>query len=272
MSEKITWTIANAENFVDFLKRFTKIDSNALIEFSTNNKIRSNCYTASKSSTKYGAIPIEDVFHIDEKNQLVEPIKMGIYNIEKFTSNLKNMVNDAEGTKDLLFTLEYSKDKDGELYGKRFIISDDNAEIEYPCAAKTLFRWLKDDILENVMNTTDKTFTFVLDPITLKKISNYSDAEVGTDLSMMPFLEDDGTTTILFKGRNFKRRWNLGAEVTDTNTKNYPKYASSIKKEFLKFLDADTYNICVTDTALILFSTQGEFKIVLAKLLDDDND
>lgn len=267
MSEKIVWTIANAENLISFLKKFTTIDTNALLEFSADGNIKSNCFTAAKSATKSGSIPIEDVFDIDDTNEIKTSIRMGIYNISKFIANIGVAL--ASNPRVLTFTLEYDKDKDGEYYGKKFIISGDTVEMEYPCANKTLFRCLKSDVLNKVLSTDDTEFSFDLDYETISTVNQHAAAEVGTDLTFVPEKDKDGNIQIIFKGRNFKRWWNnLNAEVDDS-IKNWSQLSTSIKKDFLKFLDKETYRVYSLDSSIVLVSTESNFKIVLAKLIDD---
>lgn len=269
MSKTLNLKIASAQNFISFLKKFNKIDSNALIEFTTDDKIRSNAHTAAKTSTKYGAIPIEDVFEVDDRNELTEPIKMGIYNIDRFITNLENILID--GTDNLVFTLEYSKTKDGDLFGEKFIIANEYTQIEYSCAAKNLFKWIPDEILNKITDTEVAEYSFEISPEVLARIKSFCDVETGSDVFISPYLEEAGNTTILFKGKNFKRRTNLTNEIFKYNN-DYSKLGSLLKKEFLKFLDKEYYKVFVTPVSYIFESRDSEFKIVLSKSTEDDED
>jgi len=259
----IRFKFLSISNFTDFLKRFMVVDSNALLELRTDNTLVIKTYTAARTAVKYGVLKLEDVFDFDpDSDSVVENIKIGIYNIERLVKTI-SMYSEKD---DVTFDLQYELDSDGDLFGKSIITNNGILEITFDCAQKSLFKFMPDDILKTVFNTERTSFLFKLDTTTLKLVEGVSALEANTDLELEIHKDGSDEYYLQISGKNFSYKFTGDVDVLTGEEKII------ISKEYLKYLDKETYNVVAIDTSLLLFSDDSETKISFGRVLSNDDE
>lgn len=259
-ANNLSFRFLNASNFSDFLKRFIVVDSNALLELRTDNTLVIKSYTASRTAVKYGVLKLEDVFDFDPDEDKVESnIKIGIYNIERLIKTIA-MYGEKD---DVTIDFQYDLDSDGEFFAKNIHFDNGVLDMDFACAQKSLFKFMPDDIVKTVFNSEDYGFKFKLDSATLRIIESATALESGTDLNLVVRGEEDDYY-LEFNSKIFKYKYTNEVEVEKTDD------PVTISKDYLKYLDKETYTCYSTDNALLLFSDDSETKISFGRVVAED--
>lgn len=253
----LNYDFLSVENLINFVTKFTKIDSNALLEIRDDGRIVIKSFTASRTAVKVASIPMSSVFE-DDGQELKDSVLIGIYNLEK----LIKLLSYVDTNSDASLKVTYQQEVDGSYYAKNILIKTKIFNKEFVCANKSLFKHMNDEVAKEVLDVENNYFNLELDQSTLKMIKNISALEPSDELSFCAY-KKDGEDYIEFKGKTYKIPHYGESEVNEYINK------AAISKEYLQYTDDEDYMCYITDQSIILISKDTDTKLALGRLPDE---
>jgi hypothetical protein len=260
--------IISTKSFINFLQQFISVDSNVLLEITPDSKLIIKSYTASRTAVKHGSIDMDEIFSVTKyQKRMIKSfpckIKIGIYNLPKVIQMLKKFgkyIND--------FTIEYKKDTDLEYYSKSILFSGNNIQKSFPCANKTLFKYMTDKSASSVFDEPKVFLKFEITKTQIKELIELGKLEPASELQIqvLEIKKSDCRTRqcILLAGKSFKYYVYEQIHVREISE------PAAISKDYLKYLDSDDY-ICKVNSASVTFESKDRnTKVALGRLPADN--
>lgn len=231
--------IKNPQAFIEFLKRFSPMDKQILLEIE-NGDLKCKYSTIEKSIVKYSSIKLDDVFSWTEELPAFR-IKVGVYNVDRIVNAFKQYTwND-----DVYLYVKYVE-INAEQVAQELILESPNLEMTFPCTSLSMFKFqLEDDlILNKVMNKDTQIVSFPMDKETQSKVLSL--CSLDSDNEIISFVSDE--KNIKLKGKSFNLK------ISDTPA---AKKVSKISKNLYAMLDKENYMTYVLPSKIIFVSTES---------------
>lgn len=242
--KQLNLKINQTARFINFLKRFSSIESNLLLEIGTN-FVKAKTHTPERSVVKYSSIAIDELF---SEHNIKEPVKLGIYNIDKLAQSFKYF---GEGEFEFIVNVEKIQD---EYVGTSILMKNSSLDITFNCASLKMFTFITDDILTNLTDTSASIVNLLLPKEQQSKIISLFG--IDTDYSKLTF--DTKKGKISAKGNNFNYVILSDDKIT-TDT------SISVFKHHYVYLDREDTQIYICDDQLILLSNESDTKLIIGK-------
>ena len=239
--KKLQLNLINAKGLVDFLGKFKVIDTNILISI-TPEIIEVRTVTPTDSAFKEGTINFEDVFVLPEGETMPDELKIGIFNVDKFTKIFSYIDED-----NIALNITY-KQEDG--YSLKTEIRTATLQKTFPSAGKNSFRTMTDDQVETAFNVDEATFKIGFDKNLLDRINNLLSLETSKFFNL---IYKKGVLT--FTGKEFKLKYTGEIEVITDGDLEIP-----FEKTAFKYADKEDYELYAKETGVLLFGKNSEFK------------
>ena len=232
---------------INFLKRFSGIESTLLLEMDETS-IKAKTHTPEKSVVKYSSMPLDEIF--SEYSEIKDPIKIGIYNVDKFASSCKFF-----GESEFELIVEYNKSGD-EHVGSNLILKNSSLEIEFICAQPKLFTYITDDLLTKITDTDNAFVEFELLKDEQSKLSSLFG--IDSDYSKISFVKKG--KGIYAKGKTF----NL-LLLEEDGLKDGKDCDLSVFKHHYVFLDREDSQVYIAEEKLILLSNESDTRMIIGE-------
>lgn len=247
MNKKIVFNVTSALNFVNFLNRFSIIDSTLLVEvYSDCLKAKTN--TPDRSVVKYSKILLEDVFERQNDEDEAVELMFGIYSIKTFVSAFSQF-----GDSDIKLIIEYV-DIEGKNIGTNLTILGSKLNIRFDCASQRMFTYISDDIMTDVIiGDTSNSVSFDIDKNTQNQIRSLCTFD---DDKMLTFKSDKKTITA--SGKNF----DLNVFESDVE---YEKLKTTVNKSHFILIDKEDNEISINESKIIISSLESDTIMVIGR-------
>lgn len=243
--------IKSAQTFSDFLKKFSLIDKQLLLEIK-DGKLKAKTCTPEKTVVKYSSIDLDEIFDFNKVDLPTEPIKIGIFNLLKLISSFKQFNWDSV-TKFEITPVQI----ENEQFAQSIKIVSDELDMEFACAGKNLFKFIiSDDVIAKITDTTTQSFEFVLDRDKLSRIMSLSDFD--SDFNLVSFIGSD--KGIKAKGKSY----NLELFKTPVE-----KSKISVMKEHLAKMDKEACTVHILADKIIFKSSESDSITLIGKTSDE---
>ncbi|TAL67467.1 MAG: hypothetical protein EPN82_14400 [Bacteroidetes bacterium] len=238
---------------IDFLKIFEVVDSNLLLEINPDLTAVVKSYTVARTAVKYNIINLCECFELTDNKQCpTEKIKIGLYHVKNFLNILKKFIT-VDNT---YIIFNYEANNEGEFVAKTIILQSTDRTVIHGCAQLGLFKYMPDDVINQVFDTSSSYLEFKLSSKVLKSVIEDSKDEACTDVYIKTAKIDD-SSYIIFEGKNYSTRYKT--EIKFIKELNYN---CLITKEYLKYLDKnEDYTVFITESSVIFNSLLSNTKI-----------
>jgi hypothetical protein len=245
MKQKLSLRISSSNELINFLKRFSSIESSLLIEID-NGYMKAKTHTPERSVVKSSKIELSRIFvDLPEMN---ESVLFGVYNIDKLMNTFKHF---PEGGVD--FVLDYEKTAEGNV-GTSITVSNDSLKINFDCASLRLFTHITDDMMERISTTDSSVVDFVLSKENQNRILSLS--TIDSDHKLLTFDVKSGKVSSL--GKSFHLNL-LDLEDTSGETN------ISLYKQQFAYLDREDAIAYVSDDRIVFNSIETDTKTIIGK-------
>jgi len=245
MKNKLNLRISSANELINFLKRFSQIESSLLIEID-GTYMKAKTHTPERSVVKSSKIELSRIF-VDTP-EITESILFGVYNIDKLMQTFKHF---PEGGVD--FVLDYEKTGDGNV-GTAITVSNENLKINFDCASLRLFTHITDEMMDRISTTDSSVIDFVLSKENQNRILSLS--TIDSDHKLLTFDVKGGKVTSLGKSFNLNLL-NLENKSGETNI--------SLYKQQFAYLDREDSIAYVSDDRIVFNSIETDTKTIIGK-------
>lgn len=245
MKNKLNLRISSANELINFLKRFSAIESSLLIELD-GNYMKAKTHTPERSVVKSSKIELSRIF-VDAP-EINESILFGVYNIDKLMQTFKHF---PEGG--VNFVLEYEKSGDGNV-GTSIVVSNENLKINFDCASLRLFTHITDEMMDRISTTDSAVVDFVLSKENQNRILSLS--TIDSDHKLLTFDVKEGKVSSL--GKSFH------LNLLNLENKNGETNISLYKQQFA-YLDREDSIAYVSDDRIVFNSIETDTKTIIGK-------
>lgn len=239
--------ISSPQVFADFLKKFSAVDKQLLLEIS-GGKLKAKTCTPEKSVVKSSSVDLKDVFSFNEADLPAEALKVGLFNIEKIVSSFKQF----SWTSDTKFEVDHTT-VNGEEVGTEIRIVSDDLTMNFPCATLTLFKFIiTDDIIARITATDGSKYSIFVDKEKLQRV--FSLCGVDSENNLLSFASSDKDVRV--KGKTFNlevAKPGFGADTT------------KVYKTHFAMLDKEAYQVYVMADKIIFKSTETDTVTLIGK-------
>jgi hypothetical protein len=243
--------IKSAQTFSDFLKKFSLIDKQLLLEIK-DGKLKAKTCTPEKTVVKYSSIDLSEIFDFNPIDLPAEPIKIGIFNLLKLINSFKQFNWDSV-TKFEITPVQI----DGEQFAQTVKIISDELDLEFLCAGKNLFKFIiSDDVITKITDTSSQLFEFVLDRDKLARILSLGDFD--SESTLVSFIGSE--KGIKVKGKSY----NLELHKTPVD-----KSKTSVIKDHLAKMDKEACTVHILEEKIIFKSTESDSITLIGKTSEE---
>jgi len=248
-----TFKIKSTNNLISFLKRFTPISNNLLLEI-TKDHILAKSYTPDRSVVKYSKIPLSDVL---EGTVATDLIKIGIHDISKVCNVFKHFDEGAE----IFFDLKTDLIQD-EPNGVEMTFRSNNLKINMGCQDLSLFPvYITSDSLKKIIKSVadEKVMEFKFPKEAFIKIKSLCSMDAATDLLKIKI--KDGK--VFFTGKSFE--YELKDVMDANNTPITQELDLSFRNDQFGYIDQETSKFHIGEQKILVKSEDSESLIVLGR-------
>jgi len=256
MAKTIEFKVNSPKPFCNYLKKFSSIDSTVLFEVDLKNKgFIAKSPNEERSIVKYGNISFEDAgFKTTSKSDI--RIKVGIYNISRLIKIMEQFGSE------LTFTIKYddiiTKDKSKDYAATSLLLCNDEIKFSIECTSLNIFKYISDDLYNNVIRKVDEVITFDFTKETIERISAL--CELDKDFKLLEFNNKNGK--LYAKGKSF--------EFLIVPTINYEIKIPIYKDQFNK-IDVEKYRVHIAEDRMLFSSLDTNTEVIVSKVEVDDN-
>jgi hypothetical protein len=254
--------LASIPNLITFLKRLKSVDRSVLLEL-TPHEIFCKVHTPDKSVMKYSYMEFEEVFEgtIDPEVILKgKPgkimIKIGLIEVGKFIDCFKHFRPEEE------VMMQIKTDVlDGSCVATEINLNSKSLNIKVKCADLSLLSYVEDDILSMVHSKEDPIAKFKIYQSDFSSIVSLCGLESNSE-ELLAF--DITKKEVRVKGESFNYRVNVGADEISAAQSPAP---SSIYKNQLSYMEAETCECYIHENRIVLFSEQSTTSIAFGVVI-----
>lgn len=245
----ITFKIKSINNLIGFLKRFSVIEKQLLLEITADN-ILAKSNTPDRATVKYSKIPIVDVLELKSEFKS-DLLKIGIIDINKFCNAFKHFNEGDEIFFDVL------TDTIGEdLLGIEMKLYNDNLKITIPCQDISLYTYISSDALKRIIKSVadEKVMEFPFPKEVFAKISSLCGMD-GSEDHVKVKVTNDGK--VYMKGKSFEYHLLDVQGGTDIEL--------TFKNNQFGFIDQEISAFHLSPNRMLVKSTDSDTLIVLGR-------
>lgn len=248
-TNNITFKIKSVNNLINFLKRFSVIDKQLLLEVTQQNLLaKSN--TTDRATVKYSKIAIGDV--LEAKSEFdADLLKIGIIDINKFCNAFKHFVEGDEIFLDVL------TDKIGDdLLGVEMKLYTKELKITLPCQDVSLYTYISAEALKRIVKSVqdEKVMEFPFPKEVFSKVSSLCGMDSGED-HVKVRVSSDGKVYV--KGKSF--------EYHLLDVKGGTDIELTFKNNQFGYIDQEISAFHLSPNRMLVKSTDSDTLIVLGK-------
>jgi len=236
--------LTDANEFTNFLKKFSSISGSLLIELD-GNYLKAKTHTPERSVVKASKIELSRIFNIESVD---EPIIFGVYSVDK----LINSFSHFNGT-DLTFTIKLEKTPEGNV-GTDLVLQGESLKIQFVCASLRLFTHITDEMMDRIADTSSSEVNFVLTKELQTRINSLT--KIDSDQKLLTLNVNGGNVNA--RGNSFELNL-LGIENTEANLD------LSVYKAQFAFVDKEDAMVYMNEDRLIFHSLESETKMIIGK-------
>ena len=252
MAKTIVFTADNVDNFVNWLKKFSAINSSVLLEINNTKKaFVAKSYNDEKSVVKFSEISFENAGFILKKAFSEDLIKIGIFNIPQLIKSFDQFKNG-----EFEFQIKYDK-VDEDWAGLNLLLKNSSLKIKVNGASLNIFKYISDELFENI-TSTNEVVSFNLPINTIEEILSLT--VLDKEYKFLEFIIKDKKISV--QGKTFE----LSIEAANGTDSMLSIY----KKQFDK-IDKENYNIQFGDDKLVFKSLDTNTVTVLSMVVKDSN-
>ncbi len=259
MSKQLEFKAKDVKAFTSWLKRFSSIDGSLLLEIDNNLKeFLAKSYNEEKSVVKFSKINFENSgFNLITKDTPRERIKIGLYSIPQLIKTLDHF----EGEFSVIFKYEEVTDDGGSnIAGTNILIKSDNLKVGFECSSLKIFKYIADDVFENVICNMEEIVGFELKKEDIAQIVSLSTLD--KDLKNMEFLNKK-TGHLYAKSKSFEYLLSISSKVDAR--------LPFLKSQFEK-IDIENYKVSIGEDRMVLTSIDEATKTVISMLEENEYD
>jgi len=255
---QLEFTVNKIGLFSSWLKRFSSIDKSLLLEVDLDSsEFLAKTYNEERSVVKHSRISFNDIgFELSKATKSTGRIHVGLYDIIKIIKTF------SQFPENFTFIIKYDNIDDNEnvkLIGNQILLKDKLLKVGFECTSLNIFKYITDDVFNNVICQLDSLLTFDLGKDDFVKIINLSDLD--KEYKKIEFKANEGKITL--RSKSFE----LALGVC-----NGEKTALPILKEQIEKADSENYKIVLGDSRIILRSTDRNTTLALGGLDLNDYD
>jgi hypothetical protein len=252
---QLIFIIEDIVMFIQYLKQFVVVDTNALFIINEDLTARTTSFTAARTLVKSSVLNLCECMTLIDNNYPKGMIKFGIYFVDKFIKFLDKFKN-LDRT---MIIFEYSLKSDGEFTGDNIIIRSDLKEFLFPCAKVELFKYMDDKVCNNLLDTSTSYLEFLIDRYMIKDvIRDCLDSKQDNIQIIAEIINDEKLIT--FKTKAFTNSHKIEFESNE-NLK-----LTTFSSESFKFLNKnEDYYVYITQDSGIFISLSSGNKVVFGK-------
>jgi len=239
--------LKSSTNLISFLKRFTPLDKNLLIEITPDN-IMAKSYTGDKSIVKYSKLAIGDVL---EGAVPADLLKVAVYDIGKII-NVFNHFSEAD---EISVDIKYEVISE-EYVGTEILFHTNSLRIKVECADLSLLHYISGEMIKRIVKAAmdDKVIDFPFPKEAFSKINSLCKIDSVKDFLNIKIA--DGK--VVFKGKSFE--YEVG---------NVPKDAKidfTILNEHFSMVEPEISTFVVGNSKLVVKSQESDTLIVIGRV------
>lgn len=241
--KKLELNLLDAENLINFITKFRVIDKNIMLKI-YNDKIVAKSFKEDVNLIKYGEIEFDNLFtFVNKKDKIEEPIKLWVYNIDKFKSAL-NIIGNCK------FIVEI----DDDLFATKIELKSRNIKKTIPVLNNLEFNEIEDEKIIKLFDKSSTHVGFEIEKNFLLKLKALNDLE-NENYFYISIVDN----VPIFYGSEFELKLETEIEKNKEVTQKY-----YIDKSIFKYIDLEDQEIYLKDNAILLFN--GNFKIASSLL------
>ena len=241
---KQTLKLHSNGNFSAYLKRFSAIEKNLLLEIN-DGKFIAKTHTPDKAVVKMSSTALTEIF--DVKNAPTN-VKIGMWAVDNFVQTFKHL-----GETDVKFEIESEKVNNEETATELKIYSK-TLKFTFPGASPSLFKYIDSALASKITDTTASKYSFRVDKDTLTKLSAL--CSIDSDNDSISIISKGGA--VFFSGKSFELELE-GVTAPEDDT-------ISFYKTHFAFVDREDSEIHVLDSKVIFKSLESDTIIVIGKV------
>jgi len=234
-------------NLISFLKRFSSMDKNLLLEITPDN-ILAKSYTEDRSIVKYSKLALIDVF---EGTVPTELMKVAVFDIGKII-NVFNHFSEAD---EISVDIKYETISN-ECVGTEIMFYNSSLKIKVECADLSLITHITNDMIKRIVKTAmeDKVIEFPFPKDAFTKI--HSLCKIDAQKDFLNIKISDGR--IIFKGKSFEYEVGNVPKDTDINFAILNEHFSMVESEISTFV--------LGNTKLVVKSQESDTLIIIGRV------
>lgn len=259
--QEIKYEIINNDELINYLKGFTGLSNNLLLEVKNDDFIQARCSDDTRAMVRHHKINFNSIFKYISGDIPDKNIFIGIYSIEKFIKILSLTDNNSTLT---LRYIENSKKKtknsENNIDGielNQVNLQKNRLKFDINCAESKLFNYIDDDKFENqIANSENCDFNFVMTKDLLDRIITYS------NISDSDFRVTFNNNIINFNGDN----WSYGEEIKEMEKSNEvnDEYEIFCYKSLFDKLERFDFNVCGFKQKIVFRNDEKDMITVIA--------
>lgn len=235
----------STEELTNFLKRFSPISSNLLLEVEDGH-LKAKSHTPERSVVKSSKIEINRIF--ENEDAFEDSVKFGLFSVDRMMKAFSHFGN---GT--INFELHQESTSDGNV-GTDINLKNDSLDINFQCASLRLFTLITDEMMDKIADSASSAFSFVLTKEMQAKINSL--AGIDSDQKLLTIGIKKGNVTV--SGKSF----NLNLLTIDDKSSDL---SISVYKNQFAFLDKEDTMVYLSEDRLIFHSLESDTKMIIGK-------
>lgn len=241
---KQTLKLHSNGNFSAYLKRFSSIEKNLLLEIA-DGKFVAKTHTPDKAVVKVSSTQLTEIFDSVEN---VKGVKIGLFAVDNFVQTFKHL-----GESDVKFEID-SEVVNQEQVATNLRIYNKNLKFNFPGASLSMFKYIAADLAKKITDTSTAIFSFRIDKDTLGKISSL--CSIDTDNDTLTVYSNAGS--VFIAGKAFEQEL-PGISVEE-------KSSISFYKTHYAFVDKEDSEVFVLEDKVIFKSLESDTVIVIGRV------
>lgn len=262
MAKKFEFKAKDVTNFVSWLKKFSSINDNLLLEIDNeSNEFLAKTYNEERSVVKFSRVNFLDAgLEVSKSKKDNNRIKVGIHSINKLMKTLKHF-SDSEF--ELIFNYDkLIEDNDKEsLSGQSILMKNSDLKAQIKCTPLNIFKYIPDDLFKNNIAKISENFSADITQEIIETLNSLN--KLDPDYKYIKFFNKENK--VYTRSKSFEKL--LGDSKVGTDTE---KNIEILKEQFEK-VDIENYSFLVGDDRLVFESKDSDTITVLSEVERNDN-
>lgn len=239
--------LKSPSNLIAFLKRFSSMDKNLLLEITPDN-ILAKTYTEDRCIVKYSKLALGDVL---EGTVPADLMKVAVYDIGKII----NVFNHFSESDEISVDIKYEVIS-GEYVGTEILFYSGSLKIKVECADLSLITHITNEMIKRIVKTAmeDKVIDFPFPKDAFTKIHSLCKIDSVKDFLNIKIVEGK----IVFKGKSFE--YEVGEVPKDTSMD------FAILNEHFSMVESEISTFVLGNTKLVVKSQESDTLIIIGRV------